>query len=99
MLSTEYVKVPVSARESGANVDPTATTVQMAFPAVDADPISGDWKSASWETDTTTDPDTYLARCLVGSAVTLAVGVYDVWVKIAASPEVVVRRSGFLKVV
>ncbi|GIH07420.1 hypothetical protein Rhe02_54870 [Rhizocola hellebori] len=99
VLAVTYVKVPVRVTESGASVDPTGATVQMAFTASDVDPVSGDWKTASWETDATTTPDTYLARCLVGSAVTLAVGTYDVWVKILASPETVVDRAGFLKVV
>lgn len=97
-LSVEYVKVPISARESGEVVDPTAATVTMAFTASEVDPVSGDWKTASWETDTTPTPDVCFARCLIGSAVTLAVGVYDVWVKIALSPETVVRRSGFLRI-
>jgi hypothetical protein len=65
-------------------------------------PASGDLKTASWETDTTTEPDTYYARCLVGpgGAVTLTAGVtYMVWVKVTDSPEVVLRRVGRLRVI
>lgn len=96
--SVEYVKVPVSVTESGAAVDPTADTVQMAF-TTGSGPESGDWKTASWETDATTTPDTYYARCLVGSAVTLAAGTYTVWVKVTDSPETPVKRAGLVRVI
>lgn len=97
--SVEYVRVPVSATASGSAVDPTADTVQMAFLATAAAPASGDWKTASWETDATTTPDTYYARCLVGSAVTLTAGTYTVWVKVTDSPETPVKRAGLLRVI
>jgi hypothetical protein len=101
VLSVEYVKVPVSAEESGAAVDITADVVEMAFPLQDVAPVSGDWETAAWETDATTTPDTYLARCLVGpgGAATLVVGTYDVYVRVTDTPEVVVRRAGNLKIV
>jgi hypothetical protein len=94
--SLEYVKARVFAKMSGAVIDPTADVVTMAFLASDADPVSGDFKAASWETDTTTDPDSYFARCLVGpgGAATLTDGIYTVWVKIADSPEIPVKRAG-----
>lgn len=97
--SIEYVRVPVSATASGSAVDPTADTVQMAFLATSAAPVSGDWKTASWETDATTTPDTYYARCLVGSAITLTAGTYTVWVKVTDSPETPVKRAGLLRVI
>lgn len=98
--SVEYVRVPVSATASGSAVDPTADTVQMAFLATAAAPVSGDWKTASWETDATTTPDTYYARCLVGSVVTLTAGTtYTVWVKVTDSPETPVKRAGLLRVI
>lgn len=98
--SVEYVRVPVSATASGSAVDPTADTVQMAFLATAAAPVSGDWKTASWETDANTTPDTYYARCLVGSAVTLTAGTtYTVWVKVTDSPETPVKRAGLLRVI
>lgn len=97
-LSLEYVRVPVYAKEAGATVDPTGLTVQMAFTTTT--PVTGDWKSASWETDATTDPDTYYARCLVGPAgtITLSAGTYLVWVKITSSPEIPVKFAGGLTV-
>jgi hypothetical protein len=94
-LTTEYVRVPVAAEEDGATVDPTAATVEMAFPAEDVDPVEADWQDASWETVTTSSPDTYLARVLVGTGdLDLAAGNYDVWVRITSSPETVVRKAG-----
>lgn len=96
-LDTEYIRVPVAAKEAGAVVDPTGDTVQMAFPLAGVDPVSGDWKTASWETAGTT----YYARCLVGPTgdVTLTDGLYDAWVKVTDTPEVVVRKAGQLQVV
>lgn len=96
-LSLEYVYVPVAARAAGAAVNPTADTVAMAFMAGATRPTSGDWKTASWDTDATT----YRARCLVGTggAVALNPGIYAVWVKVTDSPETPVRLAGPLKVV
>jgi len=97
-LSTEYVRVSI-----GAGVDPTSDNVQMAFPATGVAPETSDWKSATWETDSTTSPPTYYARCLVGPGsgglITLtAGGIYDVYVKIADNPETVVRNTGALAI-
>lgn len=99
--SLEYVRVQIAAYASGATVDPSADTVQLAFMVGSAIPAPGDWKTASWETDSTTVPATYKARCLVGAtgAVTLTPGVYQVWVKLTDSPETPVRQAGPLVVV
>lgn len=99
--SLEYVRVPVSATESGAAVNPTADTVTMAFMSTASAPGGSDLKTSSWETDTTTTPDTYYARCLVGSggAVTLTAGLYTVWVKVTDSPEAPLKRAGQLRVI
>ena len=101
--SLEQVLVPVSARSSGAVVDPTANTVQMAFldePPEQASPESGDWKTASWETNSTADPDQYTAKCLVGPSgtITLAAGTWYVWVKITGSPEIPAKYSGVIRI-
>lgn len=101
--SLEHVLAPVSGRRNGAAVDPTADTVVMAFitsPPETAAPASGDWKTASWETNSTPDPDQYEAKCLVGTggAVALAAGTYYVWVKITDSPETPAKYSGIIKV-
>jgi hypothetical protein len=99
--SLEYVRVPISATASGSAVNPTSDTVSMAFLATTDAPASGDWKTASWETDTTPTPDVYYARCLVGSggAVTLTAGTYYVWVKIVDTPETPIKRAGLIKVI
>lgn len=99
--SLEYVRVAVSANASGTAIDPTGSTVQMAFMATESAPSVSDWKSATWETDTSTNPDTYHARCLVGpaGAATLTAGTYVAWVKVLSSPETPVLRCGYLRVV
>lgn len=96
VLSKEYVRVKVSASEAGAAVDPTTDTVVMAFPVHGVAPVTGDWKAASWETA----GSAFYARCLVGPSgtVTLAVGSYDVWVKVTDSPEVPAIKAGQLKI-
>jgi hypothetical protein len=95
-LSLEQVRVRVAAVTNGSPVNPTVDTVAMAFKQADAEPAGGDWKTATWETDSTTSPPTYYARCLVGpgGAVTLADGVWAVWVKVTDSPEIPVRKVG-----
>jgi hypothetical protein len=99
-LSLEYVRVAVSATENGEWVDVSGDVVQMAFPLPAIDPVTGDWKSASWETDATSVPTIYYARCLVGPAgtVTLIEGTYDVWVKVTDNPEAPARKAGELQV-
>lgn len=86
-LSAAFVKVPVTAVVSGADHNPTADAVQMAFTAI------GDWRTGSWETY----QGLFYARCLVGAGV-LAVGFYWVWLKITDDPETPVLLSGTLEV-
>lgn len=100
-LSENYVKVPVSATDSGASVNISTGTVTMAFTAVDTEPVSGDWKTATWETDATRSPARYYARCLVGpgGTVTLTDGDYDVWVKVTGvGSEIPVQKAGRITV-
>lgn len=100
VLSREYVLVKVSSKQSGSWVNITSDTVQMAFPVRGVAPVAGDLKAASWETDTSTDPDTYYARCEVGpgGTVTLSEGVYDIYVKITDSPEIPYLYGGTLRI-
>lgn len=96
-LSTEYIRVEVTAYESGALVDPTSKAVSFAFITGSTEPSGGDWKTGEWETDPA--GPTYYARILVGpSGETLADGRYNVWLKIAGSPEIPVRRVGVLTI-
>lgn len=100
-LSLEYVRVLVSATSSGSAVNPTSDTVTMAFVAEGTAPVSGDFKAATWETDSTTTPATYFARCLIGPTGTLALtaGIYDAYVKVTDSPEVPVHKAGQIRVI
>src|SRR6266508_2134109 len=86
-LSLEYVRLPVSAKDSGVVVNPTSDAVAMAFIASGA-PAGGDWKTYA-----TTTPPNYYACCLVGPAgtVTLAPGTYMIWLKITDTPEIPAR--------
>lgn len=95
-----YVKVPVYATKNGLPLNPTADVVDMAFlTSEQAAPTSGQWNVASWETAGTTLNPVYLVRCLVGTGgVVLAVGSYQVWVKIIDNPEVVIMPAGELEI-
>ena len=99
-LTVEYVRVSVGAVVEGAAINPTADTVNMAVVPTGTLPDTPDWKAATWETDASTDPDTYYAKLLVGPApgvVTLTAGrIYDVYVRVTDNPEIVVRRDGAL---
>lgn len=99
-LTTEYVRVPVSATEAGVAVSPVSDTVDMAFVTAGSVPDDLDWASASWEQDASTG--TLYARTLVGpdgGDVTLSSGgPYDIYVRIADNPETIVHRVGALAV-
>lgn len=88
--SLEYVAVNVTSTVAGVRVDPTADSVFMAFKTDGDYPASGDFVTASWETNSTTTPATYTALCLVGpgGTTTLTAGTYQVFVKITDNPEI-----------
>ncbi len=92
-LSTQYVQVTVAAA-----VNPTSSTVQMAFPLVNVLPVSGDWKTASWVADTAP----YICQSMVGpgeyGVVNLPTGLYDIWVQITAGEEDVIFKAGSLEI-
>lgn len=98
VLSLEYVKIPVAAIKLGSPVDPTGDVIAMAFPVSGVEPVAGDWKTGSWEISTYNGVTTYLARCLVGpgGAIALAIGTYDIWIKITDNPEIPVIHAGQL---
>lgn len=96
-VSKEYIKVPVAYTVAGVVSDPTALVVELAFPLKDVDPVTGDWKTGSWESANAR----YWARLLVGPGSTfgaLARGDYDVWVRVTATPEVPAMKAGRLQV-
>jgi hypothetical protein len=90
VLTTEYIKVPVTALADGVAVNVSGDAVFMAFPLHRVDPISGDWQAAAWEDDA---GQLYII-CLVGPehSFSLPVGRYDIWVKVNDNPEVPVRK-------
>lgn len=93
-LSLQYVKVPVTATVNGVSINPTTDTVQLAFVAPGINPVSGDWKTASWETIN----GIFYARCLVGTggAVALSAGQYQCWVRVTDNPEIVAQAVGVI---
>lgn len=98
-LSKEYVRVPVFATEAGVAVDPTGDTVEMAFKSDGSEPGGGDWVAASWESDTGPNPDRHYARIIIGPGGTvLSDDLYEVWVKVTDTPEIIVKKAGTLLV-
>lgn len=96
--STEYVQVPVRATDNGVVVDLGSATVEMAFTRGDA---PATWYESGVDADTSSTPTTYRVQCLIGPSgeVALGVGLWQVWVRITDSPEIVVKQAGSLKVV
>ena len=101
--AVEYVRVPFAGTVAGVPVDPSTGTVSIAFvsPTAAGEPVAGDWKAATWETDATETPPRYHARVLVGSTgtVQLAEGTYAVWLKVVLAPETIIRQAGELAVI
>lgn len=93
-----YVKAPISAKVNGATIDVTALTVSVAWKKPGDRPTAGDFSAATWDTDATTNPTTYLAKRLV-SAGDLAVGQWVMWVKVVRAPETFIEPAGMFEVV
>ena len=97
-LSKEFIRVPVTATEAGASVNVSLQPVAIAVIPTGTTPVTLDWKTAEWEVDATTDPDTYYARLVIGPTstnVTLTAGeIYDVYVRVTDNPEVPIRNTG-----
>lgn len=85
---------------SQAAVDPTGFTVELAVVAasdtVEAEPESGDWQTAAWETGTRT----IAGRAFYGATVAfgtgdldLAAGTYRLWGKVTAGSYTPVVRG------
>jgi hypothetical protein len=100
-LSTEYVLIPVSATKAGSPYNPTGDVVQFAFmPTVIQVPQSGDWMTGSWDSDPGNFIYPYQAKCLVGPAgtVTLGIGTYIIYIRIQDNPEVPVLVAGQVQI-
>ena len=100
-LSTQYYLVPVSATKAGASYNPTSDTVQFAFAATATYvPQVSDWVTGSWDADTTDIIYPYSAKCLVGPAgtVTLGIGTSIIYVKVTDNPEIPLLITGQLQI-
>lgn len=97
VLTKEYVRVKVAASlPDGTVVNPTATTVRLAFTAPGVDPVTNDWQTT---TTWATVGSSYYAQCLVGpGAVVLVKGRYRVMVKVTDNPEVPAIDAGTLSI-
>jgi hypothetical protein len=102
--SKEYLKVPVSARNSLGVIDPTTGTAQFAFLVPENTPAAGTtWTNGTWETSTPSNAVgiVYKARCLIGPGgdITLTAGSYDVWLKVTYLTEAVIRKAGTIRII
>ena len=89
-LATVYYLVPVNATQEGSAYNPTSDAVAMAFmPTPTQGPEAGDWATGSWDTAVSDILYPYRLKCLIGPSgtVTLGIGRYVVYARIADSPE------------
>jgi hypothetical protein len=88
VLSTQYLRVLITL-QTPDTYDPTGDTVQWAFtPATYPMTSPVTWYTGSWATF---PGPAYYAQVLVGPAndgISLAIGLYQAWVKITDDPEV-----------
>lgn len=103
--STEYLWVPVRSDHpiTGA-IDLSVYSVDVAILASSADPVAGDWKSATWETSTKVINGLayYLARLQIGpgGAITLTAGLsYITYARVTIGASAAVVRAGMLQVI
>lgn len=98
LSAADVVVVNVKAFQGGQPVNPTTGTGQLAFKSTPlAQPVSGDWKTASWDTN---EIGEYVLEATIGSsgAITLTPGVWYVWAQVTLSPIEVVRQVGSIVV-
>jgi hypothetical protein len=100
VLDTEYLTYPVAFVIGGTAQNPTGDPVAFAFmpnPA-NTNPGVSDWHTGQWVTSSI---GTYAAQVLVGpsnSGVSLAVGLYNVWIRITDNPEVPIQLVDLLSI-
>ena len=100
-LSTQYILIPVAATVAGNPYNPVADAVAFAFmPTPTQVPGSGDLVTGSWETNPYSLLYPYNAKCLVGPAgtITLGIGTYIVYQKTTDSPEIPFDIVGQLQI-
>lgn len=101
--STETVRAKVSATAAGAAIDPTGHAVTIALVSTDTAPAAGAgaWKSATWDTDTSTVPTTYRAQAAIGptGVQELTPGTWWLFVKVVTGSETPILPSGPIRIV
>jgi len=93
--SLEYLPIRVKATRLGGDYDPSVDPVEVALPEINVAPST--WKVATWQSY----DGKHYANVLVGTGgdFALAVGDYDIFVRITDSPEVPVLRAGMLRII
>jgi hypothetical protein len=100
-LSREFVQAEVEVTEQGLAYNPTTDVVEFAFTPV-GNRLPDTWFTGSWDgTQPVPGTTAYRAQVLVGpgsSGPVLAVGKYQVWIRVTDSPEVPVLPVGQLAI-
>ncbi len=100
-LATEYVFVPIAVTKLGVPYNPTGDVVEFSFmPTPTQVPVTLDWQTGAWDTDSTNIIYPYSAKCLVGptGTITLGLGTYIIYVRIHDNPETPVLIAGQLQI-
>jgi len=94
-LSVDVVRVSAYAEFNGTQVDPTTPLipVSIAVVAQGTDPISGNYVAGNWEEEVHGLSVNYWATRSIGP---LAIGRYDVWIKISDPGGVVQRQAAVI---
>lgn len=82
--STEFLRIPVT--DGSASIPGEIAVV------AECEPDEDDWKTATW------DNGSYKILIGPGTDLALTAGTYTAWVRLTAPPEIVVRRSGPIRV-
>lgn len=97
--SVETLRIPVHTEQAGVQVNITTSAVSFAYVAQGTEPVTGDYKVGSWDTEVHDDNITYWAQSLVGSAgadTDLAEGTYSVWIRLVRGNDDVRREVATL---
>ena len=92
--STEYIAVKVLGTQNGITIDLSSTPVEVGIRPVHDGAIFGPvvFYQADWEVV----QGIYYARVLIGpepGGINLSVDTYNVWVKVYATPQLLIRKS------
>ena len=92
--STEYISVKVIGTQNGVTIDLTSTPVEVGIRPVHNGDLFGPvtFYTADWEVV----QGVYYARVLIGpepGGIDLSVDTYNIWVKVYATPQLLVRKS------